>query len=164
MNALARNPEALFGVLIALEAGMPAKRLAARLGQAEAALISAAESARAGEVPRQPAWDGERMASEAVRLGPLPSLRREVLAPRWMRRAARHLAQHGAMPLGTFREIVDTESESAANWLKQLTHQLRPLGIRLKAEGSGETAQLVLDAESRGLLEALIAADWRVPA
>jgi hypothetical protein len=64
MMAFAQSPQALFGVLIALECGVDPVKLAARLGQGVSTLLNAAEAARAGTMPRQTAWRGERMASE----------------------------------------------------------------------------------------------------
>lgn len=64
MTAFAQSPQALFGVLIALECGMDPVKLATRMGQGVAALLDTAEAARAGTMPRQRAWQGDRMASE----------------------------------------------------------------------------------------------------
>lgn len=163
MTAFAQSPQALFGVLIALECGMDPVRLATSLGQGVSALLDAAEEARAGRMPRQMAWGGDRMASELLKAGPQPTLREEVLVKRWMRRIARHMHQHGEISLDQVRDLVDTESETASIWMNQLRHQFRKLGLKFTSEMRDATGlTYVIQGQSRDLLAAIIADDWKI--
>ena len=163
MNALAQNPQAMMGVLIALECGLTIERVAAGLGHRVGSLIDAVEAARAGNLPRQMPWSGDRMVSEAIKASPQPALREEVLVKRWMRRVARHMHQHGEISVNQVRALVDTESETASVWMSQLQHQFKGLGITYRSEMRGECGLVyVLDGESRERLAAIIAADWRM--
>ena len=163
MMVLSQSPQALFGVLIALECGMDPVRLATSLGHGVASLLDAAEEARAGRIPRQLAWAGDRMASEALKAGPQPTLREEVLVKRWMRRIARQMARHGEISLVQVRELVDTESETASVWMDQLRHQFKGLGLKFRSEMRDDRGLIyVIEGDSRELLAAIIAGDWKI--
>lgn len=164
MTALVQSPQAMFGVLIALERGMDPARLAEKLGQRVTGLLDAAEAARTGNMPRQLAWAGDRMASEMLKAGPQPKLREEVLVKRWQRRIARHMARHGEISLNQVRELVDTESETASVWMDQLRDKFKRLGLEFRSETRGDRFDLfyVLEGASLELLAAIIADDWKI--
>lgn len=166
MMVLSQSPQALFGVLIALECGMDPVRLATSLGHGVASLLDAAEEARAGRMPRQLAWAGDRMASEARKAGPQPTLREEVLVKRWMRRILRVAAKTGSITRDEVLAQLGAVAEQGAD--KQMTdlgHSTRSLGIRFEVDRSiSRQPTWTLDDASLAQLRALIADDWRIEA
>lgn len=166
MTAFAQSPQALFGVLIALECGMDPARLALRLGQGVNALLSAADAARSGQVPRQRAWLGERMRSELARETAAERIKgKELFLTAWHRVAIQLMARPNGAYSGELYTVTQQFNLSGCKALARLCATIEREGFApvVSPHMRGNEAHYQFRHEDRLRLVAIIANGWVVP-
>lgn len=157
------EPNALFGMLLAAEGGASLAQMSHVYGLQRHSILTVLDAARRGDAGKVEACNGDKLIVHAKGHGPIASDREEVLVKRWMRRIARQMHRHGEISVMQVRELVDTESETASVWMDQLRKQLKALGIKFTSEMREATGlTYVIQGESRELLAAIIADDWKI--
>jgi hypothetical protein len=158
------EPDAIFGMLLAAEGGASLDQMAHVYGLGRHSIMTVLDTARRGEAGKVEAWAGDKLILHAKGHGPVAADTQEVLLQRWMRRIARHMHRHGEISLQQVRSLVDTQSESASVWMDQLRHHFGKLGLAFRSETRGGKFDLfyVIEGDSRELLAAIIADDWKV--
>lgn len=166
MTAFAQSPQALFGVLIALECGMKPEHLAQRLGQGVNALLSAADAARSGQVPRQRAWLGERMRSETTRELAFQRIKgHELFLTAWHRVAIQLIARPDGAYSAELNAVTRQFEMSGDKLVSRLRTTLERSGFALvvtpNVRGSEALYRFTPDDAQR--VNAIIANGWVVP-
>lgn len=167
MNALARNPQQMFGVLIGLERGMAPEGLARRLGSGVNSLLDLVDAARAGELPRHGYWKGERMVSEIVlERQHSRSKGKELFLCDWHRPAIElMLRPQGALSgeISAIAERFGRTSEAGA-MIKRVRIAIEDAGfaVESKDNAEGRQSRYRIAAASAPALRALIDNGWVV--
>ena len=166
MTDVTIDPTAIFGMLLAAEGGASLDQMAHVYDLPLHSVLDLLTKARRGECGKVEAAMGDARAllTSGRGHGPVAADRQEVLLQRWMRRIARHLHRHGEISLEQVRSLVDTQSETASVWMDQLRHQFKKLGLSFRSETRGTKVELfyVIEGDSRELLAAIIADDWKI--
>ncbi|WEK04543.1 MAG: hypothetical protein P0Y65_20600 [Candidatus Devosia phytovorans] len=165
MNALARNPQQMFGVLIGLEQGLDPASFAARLGTGANALLDLAEAARAGELPRQAYWKGERMRSELTREQQVKRYQgTELFLTDWYRPAIEMMLRPEGALSGELMAVCTSFGRSRSN--SKLVMRLREcveshgFAVDFERHETSSQYRYTINAEDAPRLRAIIANGW----